>query len=77
MTILFETILITLNDYLVYKYLKSEINYISIHLNLLKLIKSPFLKKYYKLKPKNIYDIKKMIKITNSYLEKKIVHYEK
>jgi len=73
----FETILITLNDYLVYKYLKSEINYISIHLNLLKLIKSPFLKKYYKLKPKNIYDIKKMIKITNNYLKHNIIYYEK
>ena len=30
----FETILITLNDELVLKYLKGEINYISIQLNL-------------------------------------------
>ena len=73
----FETILITLNDFLVHKYLKNEINYVSLQLNLLKLIKSPFLVKFYKLKPKNIYDIKKMIKITNNYLKNKIVYYEK
>ncbi len=73
----FETILITLNDCLVHKYLKNEINYYSLQLNLLKLIKSPFLVKYYKLKPKNIYDIKKMIKVTNNYLKNKIIYYEK
>ena len=55
----FETILITLNDMLVDEYLKNNINYISIHRNLIKLIKSFFFNKFYKLKPKNIYDIKK------------------
>ena len=65
----FETILISLNDNLVNKYLKGEINYISIHLNLLNLIKQPYLTKFYKLKPSNIYDIRKMISITNAYLE--------
>ena len=48
----FETILITLNDMLVDEYLKNNINYISIHRNLIKLIKSPFFNKFYKLKPK-------------------------
>ncbi len=72
----FETILITLNDFLVHKYLKNEINYVSIQLNLLKLIKSPFLVKYYKLKPKNIYDIKKMRNVANNYIKNKIVYYE-
>ena len=57
----FETILITINDELVKKYLAKKINFISIHLNLLNLIKKPYFKKYYKLKPKNIYDIRKMI----------------
>ena len=33
--------------------------------------------RYYKLKPKNIYDIKKMIMITKNYLEKNLVYYEK
>ena len=64
----FETILISLNDILVDKYLNGEINYISIQKNLLKLIEKPLFKKYYKLKPKNIYDIKKMILITKIIL---------
>ncbi len=71
----FETILITLNDILVEKYLRNEINYKSIHKNLLKLLKSPYFIKYYKLKPKNIYDIKKMIIIINKYIENKIKYY--
>ena len=33
-------------------------------------------KKYYKLKPKNIYDIKNMIKITKNYLELNIKYYD-
>ena len=73
----FETILITINDYLVEKYLNNEINYISIHLNLLRLIKSPFLLKYYKLKPKNIYDIKKVINLTKYYIKNKIKFYDR
>ncbi len=71
----FETILITLNDSLVEKYLKGEINYISIQKNLLNLIESTYLKKYYKLKPKNIYDIKKMITKTNNYLNLNLKYY--
>ena len=71
----FETILITLNDYLVDMYLKGKINYISITRNLLKLIKSPYFLRYYKLKPKNIYDIKKMIKKTKNYLDIKVKYY--
>ena len=72
----FETILITINDSLVDMYLNNNINYISIHKNLLRLIKSPFFSKYYKLKPKNIYDIKKMILITKKYLNLNIKHYD-
>jgi len=73
----FETILISLNDSLVDKYLKGEINYISIQKNLLNLIESTYFKKYYKLKPKNIYDIKKMITITNNYLNLNLKYYNK
>ena len=72
----FETILITINDNLVNKYLNNKINYNSIHLNVLKLIKSPLFFKYYKLKPKNIYDIRKMIDKTNNYIENKIKNYD-
>jgi len=73
----FETILITINDTLVNKYLDSEINYISIQKNLINIIKSPYFKKYYKLKPKNIYDIKKMIILVKNYLNNNIIYYEK
>ena len=73
----FETILITLNDSLVEKYILREINYISIQRNLLNLIKKPYFKKFYKLKPKNIYDIKNMIRITKDYLNLELKHYEK
>ena len=72
----FETILITLNDSLVYKYLDGKINYISIQKNLLNIIKKPYFSKYYKLKPKNIYDIKNMIKTTENYLNDNIEYYE-
>ena len=73
----FETILITINDTLVNKYLKNQINYISIQKNLINIIKNPYFKKYYKLKPKNIYDIKNMIILTKNYLNKNIIYYEK
>ena len=76
-TSFFETILISLNDLLVEKYLNGSINYISIKSNLLKHIKNPYFKKYYKLKPKNIYDIKKISMLTKNYLEKNIIKYEK
>ncbi len=71
----FETILITINDNLVNKYLNNHINYKSIHLNILKLLKSPFFVKFYKLKPKNIYDIKSVIQLTNKYVNNNYKNY--
>ena len=64
----FETILITINDELVKKYLHNKISYISLHKILLKLIKKPYFTKYYKSSPNNINDIKIMVKITTDYL---------
>ena len=72
----FETILITLNDTLVEKYLNGQINYISIQENILNLIKRPYIMKFYKLKQKNIYDIRNMIEITKKYLEKNLKIYD-
>ena len=72
----FETILVTLNDELVKNYLNSNIKYFYIEKYLLKLIKSPFFKKYYKLKPKNIFDIKNMVNITKNYLNLKLSKYD-
>ena len=71
----FETILITINDTLVNMYLEKKINYKSLQLNLINLIKKPYLTKFYKLKPLNIYDIKLMINITKFYIKKNIKHY--
>ena len=61
---------------LVNKYLSGDINYQSIHKNLLNLIKKSYFKKYYKLKPNNIYDIKRMIDISKKYLNKNIKYYD-
>ena len=66
----FETILISINDVLVDKYLRGDINYLSLNVNLMKLIKIPYFKRYYKLEPKNIIDIKNMVKKVITYLNK-------
>ena len=64
----FETILITINDYLVNKYLNSQISYHSLNRNIIKLIKTPYFMRYYNSKPKNIIDIKIMVKNVTNYL---------
>jgi len=66
----FETILITINDFLVNKYLSGDINYLSLSNILIKLIKIPYFSRYYKTKPKNIIDIKIMVKRVITYLNK-------
>ena len=66
----FETILISINDYLVDKYLKGDISYLSINTYLLKLIKIPYFSRYYNSEPKNIIDIKIMVKRVTNYLNK-------
>ena len=48
----------------------NAISYISIHKNLPKLIKNPYFTKYYKFGPKNITDIKIMVKRVTTYLNK-------
>ena len=73
----FETVLITLNDELVTKYLNKEINYVSIQKNIVRLINNAYFKKYYKLKPNNINDIINVAKKTKNYLNKYIIHYAK
>jgi len=67
----FETILISINDYLVMKYLKGDINYFSLNNKLVKLIKTPYFTRYYKSNPKNIIDIRIMVKKVVSYLNKR------
>ena len=67
----FETILISINDFLVMKYLKGDINYLSLNNNLVTLIKKPYFTRFYKSNPKNIIDIRIMVKKVVSYLNKK------
>ncbi len=66
----FETILISINDALVEKYLKGEINYLSLNTKLIKLLKIPYFTRYYNSAPKNIIDIKIMVNKVNTYLNK-------
>ena len=65
----FEIILVAINDALVKKYLDNEISYISMQKSMIKLLKKPYFKKYYIRKPKNISDIKFMVKMVNKYLD--------
>ena len=66
----FETILITINDELVTRYLRGEINYFSLNNNLLNMIKKPYFTKYYQSSPNNINDIKNMVNKVKNYLNK-------
>ena len=69
-TTYFDTILIVINDFLVHKYLKGQISYLSLKKNIMKFIKIPYFMRYYKLRPKNIIDIKVMVKNVTNYLNK-------
>ena len=65
----FEIILVLINDILVKNYLDNKISYISIHNKMLKLLKKPYFTKYYRIKPRNINDIKIMVKRVNQYVD--------
>ena len=54
---LFETILITVNDYLVFKFLDKKINFQKLIYLINKIIKLKEFQKYKKIRPKNIDDI--------------------
>ena len=54
---LFETILITVNDYLVHKFLDKKMNFEKLIFLIIKIIKLKEFQKYKKIKPKNIDDI--------------------
>ena len=64
-----ETIIVSLNDALVKKYLEDKISYITIQNTMLKLLKKPYFNKYYSSKPKNINDIKIMVQKVNQYVD--------
>ena len=54
---LFETILITVNDYFVNKFLEIKISYKKLTLIIIKILNMKEFQKYKKIKPKNIEDI--------------------
>ncbi len=66
---LFETILITVNDYLVYKFLDKKMNFKKLIYLIIKIIKLKEFQKYKKIKPKNIEDIYRLRGHVGSKLE--------
>ena len=66
----FEVILVSLNDALVNLYLNNIISYISIHDLMIKLLKKNYFVRYYDTYPKNINDIRNMVKKVNKYIER-------
>ena len=54
---LFETVLITINDYLVYKFLKKEINFEKLMTLITKISNLKEFQKFKKIKPKNAQEI--------------------
>ena len=64
-----EIILVSINDELVKRYLDNQISYISIHKTMLNLLKKRYFSKYYFSSPKNINDIKFMVKKVKKYLD--------
>ena len=63
-----EVILVSINDELVQRYLDDKLSYLSIHKNMLKLLKKPYFTKYYSSRPKNINDVKLMVNKVKDYL---------
>jgi 1-deoxy-D-xylulose-5-phosphate reductoisomerase len=59
---LYETIIVTINDYLVNLFLKDKIKFVDISKNLLKLIKLQEFKKYKNIQPNNVAQIEQLNK---------------
>ena len=66
---LFETILITINDYFVYKFLKKEITYKKMIYLINKHINSNKFRKFKKIKPKKVGDIYRLREYVSSKMD--------
>ena len=69
--LLYETVLLTINDFLVYKFLNNEIDFLRLNKLIYKISNSTEFLKYKKIKPKNIdqiYRLKKYVSIKMNYL---------
>ena len=68
---LYETVLLTINDFLVYKFLNNEIDFLRLNKLIYKISNSTEFLKYKKIKPNNIdqiYRLKKYVSIKMNYL---------
>ena len=70
---LFETILITINDYLVYKFLDNKISFEELNNMLIKFILSKNFSKYKKIIPKNLKQINDLRKLVSLKMSQKVI----
>ena len=68
-TSLFETILITINDYFVYKFLNKEISFVKMIFLINKYVNFKKFHKYKKIMPKNVDDIYQLRKYVSSKMD--------
>ena len=66
---LFETVLITVNDYFVYKFLKKEISFEKMIFLINKFVNFKSFVKYKKIKPKNVKDIYRLRDYVSSKID--------
>ena len=66
---LFETILITVNDYFVYKFLKKDIGFEKMISLINKFVNFKKFQKYKKIKPKNVRDIYRLRDYVSSKMD--------
>ncbi len=70
---LFETVLITINDYFVYKFLKKEISFKKMIYLINKYIRSNEFNKFKKIKPKKVEDIYRLRNIVSSKMDSLVI----
>ena len=70
---LFETVLITINDYLVYKFLDKKISFEQLNDMLIKFTLSKEFSKYKKIIPKNLKQINDLRKLVSLKMSKKVI----
>jgi 1-deoxy-D-xylulose-5-phosphate reductoisomerase len=70
---LFETVLITINDYLVYKFLDNKISFEELNDMLIKLTLSKDFSKYKKIIPKNLKQINDIRKLVSLKMNQKVI----
>jgi 1-deoxy-D-xylulose-5-phosphate reductoisomerase len=70
---LFETVLITINDYLVYKFLDNKISFEELNNMLIKLTLSKEFSKYKKIIPKNLKQINDLRKLVSLKMSQKVI----